>query len=110
MSTTTFTVNGSASKRGRFVISPDASVTIGKPENGERVGVGVIPGKDGDALVHEHGPAQSAVPLYSVAASVATGRVIPFEALIGAIAECKQIPALKKALAAYDKEQADASK
>lgn len=105
-----FTTQGQASKRGRCVIAPDASVIIGKPENGERVGTGVIPGKDGDYLVHEHGPAQTSVPLYSVATAVASGKVIPFDALVGAIAECKQVPALKKALAAYEKELADASK
>ncbi len=105
-----FTTQGSASKRGRYVIAPDASVIIGKPENGERVGVGVVPGKDGDALVHEHGPAQTAVPLYAVASAIASGKVIPAQALIGAFVETGQLPALRKALAAFDAEQAKNAK
>lgn len=95
MSEVTFTTQGRASKRGRYVIAESASVALGAP--GERTGVGTIPGKDGsDALVHEHGATQTAVPLYAVAAAVASGKVIPVAAVVAAFRETDQLAHLKR--------------
>jgi hypothetical protein len=103
----TFTTNGRAAKRGRFVIADRASVDI---QPGERVGVGIIPGKDGsDSLVHEYGPTQTAVPLYSVAQAVASGKVIPLPALVRAFAETGQLGALAKAIEKHEKDRTPAT-
>lgn len=90
-----FTTHGRASKRGRYVISERNSLDI---QPGERVGVGIIPGKDDSALVHEFGANQSAVPLYAVASAVASGKVIPLDALCAAFKETGQLDALAKAV------------
>ena len=99
----TFTTKGRAGSRGRYVLAQDAVVSIGDPTNGERVGTGVIPGKDGsDALVHQHGPAQCAIPLYAVATAIAGG-VIPPEAIVSAFEETGTLASLKAAITAREK-------
>jgi hypothetical protein len=101
--TLNFTTRGHAGSRGRYVIAENASVSIGDIANGERVGVGVIPGKDGsDALVHQHGPTQTAVPLYAVATAIAGG-VIPADALVAAFEETGSLATLKAAIAEREK-------
>ena|SRR5436190_12245891 len=92
-----FTTNGRAAKRGRYVIADSTSVDI---QPGERVGVGVMPGKENtDALVHEFGAAQAALPLYAVATAIASGKTIPVNALVGAFKETGKLDALAKAVA-----------
>ncbi len=99
-----FTVKGHAAKRGRYVIAPGARIVIGDPDSPEIVGVGVVPGKtDAPALVHEHGPAQTGVPLYSVAQAVASTKVIPPAALVSAFVESGTLAKLKAAIDAYEK-------
>lgn len=98
--TLNFTTHGRAGSRGRYVLAENATVSIGDLANGERVGVGVIPGKDGsDALVHQHGAAQTGVPLYAVATAIAGG-VIPVAALVGAFLETGTLADLEAAIAA----------
>lgn len=91
-----FTTQGRAHKRGRFVIAERNAQDI---QPGERVGVGIIPGKDAsDSLVHEFGATQTAVPLYAVAVAVASGKVIPLDALTRAFAESGTLDALDAAI------------
>lgn len=92
----TFTTRGRASSRGRYVISERARVDV---QPGETVGAGVIPGKENsDALVHQYGATQTAVPMYAVATAVASGKVIPVAALVAAFKETGQLAKLKKAV------------
>lgn len=95
----TVTTKGRAAKRGRFVMAPASVVKVGDPDNPERVGVGVIPGKDGeDALVYEFGAAQTAIPFYAACSAFASGKTIGFDALMDAFEETGQLAALKKAV------------
>jgi hypothetical protein len=63
----------------------------------ERVGVGADR-KGEHALVFQSGQAQSGIPLHAVATAVASGKVIPVDALASALKETGQAAELVKLL------------
>lgn len=99
-----FTVEGRATKRGRYLVAPDTRLQIGASESPEFVGVGVLAGKENPApaLVHEHGPTQSFVPLYAVAQAIASTKVIPPDALVSAFVQTGSLAALKSAITKHE--------
>lgn len=88
-------------KRGRFTLAPDCTVTAESRDGVAiaRVGYG-IPRNERDApsLVYERGDAQSAIPTGAVAIAVASGKVIPMDALVQAFKDSGTLDKLVKAV------------
>lgn len=92
-----FTINGAAKSSGRFTLDTARTITVPGTETGERVGVGADR-KGEESLVYAQGAAQSGMPLYAVALAIATGKVIPLDALAAAMLESGKVDHLRRAL------------
>jgi hypothetical protein len=85
---------------GRYTVASTVEVAWG-----ERVGVAVDP-KKGSMVVLETAQSQTALPAYAVATAVASGKVIPYAALIECVdVDFGELAALKAAISAYEKAQ-----
>jgi hypothetical protein len=105
MSEFTFAPGSAADKGGRFALDPAHTLAIG---DGERVGVGVDR-KQKAHLVWEFGSAQTGVPVPAVASAVASGKVIPPAALVGAFSAMGTLDKLAAAVKAAQEKAAKAA-
>lgn len=86
----TFSTRAPERRAGRYQLA--STVDTG---DGGRVGVGVD--KRGDsALVYEIGHTQQGIPTHAAATAIASGKVVPVTALIGAFRETGQLDKLVK--------------
>lgn len=95
----TFTVNAPERKQGRYTLSDSRTVECGDME---RVGVGADR-QGAHSLVYQSGQAQSGIPLHAVATAVASGKVIPLDALAGALKETGQLGKLAQEIEKLNK-------
>lgn len=94
-----FSPNAGTRKSGRFDIDHKRVVSC-REEDGmavERIGYGSD--KDGPALVWLNGRSQVGIPTYAVSTAIASGKVIPFDALVAALVATGQLDNMKKAIA-----------
>lgn len=91
--TVAFTTRAPARKQGRYTLSESRTVECGKHES---VGVGADR-KGEQALVYQSGQAQSGIPMHAVATAIASGKVIPLDALASALGETGKLDAFVKA-------------
>jgi hypothetical protein len=89
-----FTTHAPARKAGRYTLSESRTVPCGDME---RVSVGVDRAGE-QALVFESGRSQAGIPLHAVATAIASGKVIPLDALASALKETGQLDKLAKAV------------
>lgn len=93
-------LNGRATARGRYVLSPKTTVEIAP---GERTGIGTMPGKPEElpVLVHETtGGGQKFVPAYAVAFAIGTGKVLSADEIVGCFREAGNLSKLAAAVTA----------
>lgn len=91
-----FTTRAPARKAGRYSLSESRTVECGDME---RVGVGTDR-KGEQALVYASGHAQSGIPMHAIATAIASGKVIPLDALASALRETGQLDKFVKAVGA----------
>jgi hypothetical protein len=101
----TFSPSAPARKASRYTLG--AHVALGRADDGTDNGrVGIGSDKNGTSLVYEIGHAQTGVPLFAVATAIASGKVIPMDALVGAFVTTGTLSQLAKAV---EKAQSQAS-
>lgn len=88
----TFSTRAPARKAGRYTLAEARTVPCGDME---RVGVGVDR-KGEQALVYESGHSQAGLPMHAAATAIASGKVIPLDALVSALKETGKLDQVSK--------------
>lgn len=88
-----FSTRAPAKRAGRFTLVDARTVECGRHES---IGVG-IDRKGDQALVYESGQSQSGIPMHAAATAIASGKVIPVDALVSALKETGHLDKLLKA-------------